>query len=270
LLGGPFGSEFFFNELTVLRDASAIATGDVLHFVFWTQLVKTRFVSTAPLGFLGVLVWVARDRRRLTSPLVLLPLLFVMGYLLLSIASPFMPFFRFFWPVEIWFLGFLSFGILETARRLARGQRWQEFAVAGLILFFVADDIVRLEVNYRDHFAVPFEESVAFVRSTRATLANSPAVGDHVLAPLAFLPYLIWELDDTKSTLITAEHATVHGSSSEPEWILDVPEIYANPKTRDFVATLVKQGGYQVWHTDGKAALLALRAPPGAAAGATQ
>jgi hypothetical protein len=270
LLGKPFGSDSFFKEFAALRDGGPIATGDVLHFAFWTQLVKSRFVSTAPLGFLGVLVWVARDRRRLTSPLLLMPLLFVIGYFMLSIASPFMPFFRFFWALEIWFLGFLAFGILETARRLALGQRWVKFAVAGLLLFFLADDLITLQLRYRDQFAIPFEESMAFVGSTRDTLINKPAAGEHILAPLAFLPYLMWELNDGKNTVITAEHATVNGYSGAPEWILDVPEIYANPNTRDFVAALVKQGGYRVWHTDGKAALLALRAPPEAAVGATQ
>ena len=40
------------------------------------------------------------------------------------------------------------------------------------------------------------------------------------------------------------------------------PEIYANPRTRDFVAQLIRDGNYRVWLTDGKAALLTLRAPP--------
>ena len=262
LLGNALGSDSFFKEFAALRDSGPIATGDVVHFAFWTQLVKNRFVSTAPLGFLGVLVWLARDRRRLTSPLLLMPLLFVIGYFMLSIASPYMPFFRFFWPLELWFLGFLTFGILETARQLSRGQSWVKFAVAGVLLFFLADDLVVLQLRYRSLFAIPFEESMAFVNSARETLTKRPAAGERLLAPLAFLPYLMWELNDRGSTVITAEQATVNGDVSRPEWILDVPDIYANPRTRDFVAQLIREGNYRVWLTDGKAALLTLRAPP--------
>jgi hypothetical protein len=262
LLGKAFGSDSFFREFAALRDSSPMATGDVVHFAFWTQLVKNRFVTTAPFGFVGVLVWLARDRRRLTSPLLLMPLLFVIGYFMLSLTSPYMPLFRFFWALEIWFLGFLAFGILETARRLGRGQRWVRFAVVGLLLFFLADDLVTLQLRYRDRFAIPFEESMAFVSSTRETLANKPAAGERILAPVVFLPYLMWELGSGASTVVTAEHAAVKGDDGRPEWILDVPGIYANPRTRDFVAQLVKEGGYQIWATDGKAALLALHATP--------
>ncbi len=263
LLGSPFGADSFFKEFAALRDSTPMATGDVVHFAFWTQLVKNRFVSTAPLGFLGVLVWVAHDRRRLTSPLLLMPLLFVIGYLLLSIASPYMLFFRFFWTLEIWFLGFLGYGILETARRLADAQRWVQVAVAGVLLFFLCDDLIILQLRYRDLFAIPFEESMAFVNSTRGTLASELAPGQRILAPLAFLPYLMWESNGSRVTVVTAEHAAVTSYSDRPEWILDVPEIYANSRTRDFVAQLVNAGGYRVRLSDGKAALLALHAPPG-------
>jgi hypothetical protein len=263
LLGSPFGSNSFFKEFAALRDSSPMATGDVVHFAFWTQLVKNRFVSTAPLGFLGVLVWVAGDRRRLTSPLLLMPLLFVIGYFLLSIASPYMPFFRFFWTLEIWFLGFLGFGILEAARRLADGRRWLKFAVAGLLLFFLSNDLIILQLRYRDQFAIPFEESMAFVNSTRGTLANELAPGERILAPLAFLPYLMWKSNGSRVTIITAEHAAANSYGDRPEWILDVPDIYANPRTRDFVAQLVNAGRYHVRLTDGKAALLALHTRSG-------
>ncbi len=263
LLGNPFGSDSFFKEFATLRDSTPMATGDVVHFAFWTQLVKNRFVSTAPLGFLGVLVWVGRDRRRLTSPLLLMPLLFVIGYFLLSIVSPYMPFFRFFWPVEIWFLGFLGFGILEIAGRLADERRWLKFAAAGLLLFFLSDDLVILQLRYRDLFAIPFEESMGFVSSTKDTLARELAPGERILAPLAFLPYLMWEANGRSVTVVTAEHAAANSDSGQPDWILDVPAIYANSRTRDFVAQLVGTGGYQVWLTDGTAALLARHARSG-------
>lgn len=50
LLGSALGSDQFFGEFAALRDGSPLDTGDVLHFAFWTQLAKYRFVSTAPIG----------------------------------------------------------------------------------------------------------------------------------------------------------------------------------------------------------------------------
>jgi hypothetical protein len=262
LLGSFFGSDSFLSEFATLRDSSPIATGDVLHFAFWTQLVRNEFVSTAPLGFVGLLVWVAQDRRRLTHPLLLMPLLFATGYVMLSIASPYMPFYRFFYALEIWFLGFLAFGIVEIARKLSMGNRTVGLAIAGLLLLFLADDLIVLQLRYRDHFAIPFEKNMAFVSSTPGALAIRPIAGERILVPLAFLPYFMWELDGTKSTFVTAEHATVNNDTSPPEWVLDVPEIYANPRTREYVAQLVHDGGYHVWRTNGKAALLSQHPPP--------
>lgn len=258
LLGSALGSGQFFHEFAALRDGSPIASADVLHFAFWTQLVKTRFVSTAPLGFLGLLLWLAADRRRLTSPLLLAPLLFAIGYFLLSLASPYMPFFRFFWPLEVWFLGFLIFAVLEVARRLAGEQRWLRFAISGLLLFFLTDDFLVRQQRYRSEFALPFEESMAFVSASRDTLMQRPS-DERMLVPLAFLPYLTWELKGRKfDQFIVAEQVAANGSTTLPEWILDVPQSYASPRTRDVISQLIKDGGYEVRLTDGKAALLAL------------
>jgi hypothetical protein len=265
LLGSAFGSGQFFREFAALREGSPIPTGDVLHFAFWTQLVKNRFVSTAPLGFIGLVLWLAADRSRLTSPLLLVPLLFAIGYFLLSLASPYMPFFRFFWPLEIWFLGFLLFGILETAQRLGGDQRWVRLAVGTLLLFFLTDDFVIRQLRYRQEFALPFEESMAFVSSAREILVKKAAAGERILAPLAFLPYLTWELKGQGSTdhIVIAEQVALDRAANRPEanrpgWILDVPEIYASPRTREVVAQLIEDGGYEVRLTDGKAALLSL------------
>jgi hypothetical protein len=260
LLGSAFGSGQFFHEFAVLRDSSPIPTGDVLHFAFWTQLVKNRFVSTAPLGFVGLVLWLAADRSRLTAPLLLVPLLFAVGYFLLSLVSPYMPFFRFFWPLEIWFLGFLLFGILETAHRLAGNQRWIRLALSALLLFFLVDDLVIRQLRYRQEFALPFEESMAFVSSAREVLVKEAGADERVLVPLAFLPYLTWELKGQGSSgdIVIAEHVALDRAASRPDWILDVPEIYASPRTQEVVAQLIKDGGYQVRLTDGKAALLSL------------
>ncbi len=256
LLGSAFGSDNFLKEFAAIRDATPIATGDVIHFVFWTQLVKSRFVSTAPFGFLGLLVWLVGDRRRLSSPLLLIPLLFLLGYFLLDVASPYMPFFRFFWPLEIWFLGFLTFAIVDTARRIAGGQRSVQFTAIGLLLFFLVDDCITLQLSYRRRFAIPFEESMAFMSSARKVLAAKPLAGEQILAPLTYAPYLIWELDHSR--IIPAEQALAGKHATRPEWILDVPQNYLNPEARDMVAQLIQDGGYEVRLTDGNAALLAL------------
>jgi hypothetical protein len=260
LLGSALASGRLLREFTALRESNPVQAGDVLHFVFWTQLVKSRFVSTAPLGFVGLLLWLAADRHRLTSPLLLVPLLFAIGYLLLSLASPYMPFFRFFWPLGIWFLGFLLFGILETARRLAGDQRWVRLAAAGLLLFFLADDSISRQLRYNKKFALPFEESMAFASSARDVLAEHPAADRHILAPLEFLPYLTWELTGPghHDHILIAEQAALDRATIRPDWILDMPEVYASPPTREVIAQLIKNGAYQVRLTNGKAALLSL------------
>ncbi|MGD0950230.1 MAG: hypothetical protein ABSA52_22755 [Candidatus Binatia bacterium] len=264
LLGTALGSEHFFREFAALRDGSPIPTGDVLHFAFWTQLVKNRFMSTAPLGFVGLVVWLAADRSRLTSPLLLVPLLFAIGYFLLSLAAPYMPFFRFFWPLEIWFLGFLLFGILETARRLAGNKRWVRLAVGALLLFFLSDDFIIRQLRYRQEFALPFEQSMAFVSSAREILAQKPGAHERILAPLAFLPYLTWELtrQGGSDQIVVAEQVALDRVAIRPNWILDVPEIYASLSTGGVVAQLIKDGAYEVRLTDGKAALLSLPDTP--------
>jgi hypothetical protein len=265
LLGSAFGSYHFFGEFAAMRDIGPIASGDVVHFAFWTQLVKNRFVSTAPFGFVGLLVWLAADRRRLTSPLLLVPLLFALGYLLLSQAVPYVPFFRYFWPLEVWFLGFLVFGILEAARRLGGAQRWLRFTLTGVLLFFLTDDLLICQLRYRQDFALPFEESMAFVSSARDVVARQPgAEAQRILAPLAFVPYLTWKLSGPRRVerIIIAEHMAVNEATTRPEWILDMPEIYANPRTREIVAQLIKDGSYKVRLTDGKAALLSLPETP--------
>jgi hypothetical protein len=260
LLGSALASGKLLREFTALRESNPVQTGDVLHFAFWTQLVKSRFVSTAPLGLVGILLWLAADRHRLTSPLLLMPLLFVIGYLLLSLASPYMPFFRFFWPLEIWFLGFLLFGVLEMARRLAGDRRWIRPAVAALLLFFLVDDSISRQVRYDREFALPFEESMAFASSAREVLAENPAAGKHILAPLQFLPYLTWELTGPghNDHIVIAEQVALDRATIRPDWIINMPEVYASPPTREAIAQLIKDGAYQVRLTNGKAALLSL------------
>ena len=92
LVGGALAPASFFAGFTALRETAAIGPGEVLHFVVWTQLVRHAFATTAVLGLVGLVVWLRRDRRRLTSPVLLLPLLFLGGWVLLGVASPYTPF----------------------------------------------------------------------------------------------------------------------------------------------------------------------------------
>ena len=266
LLGSAFASEHFLLDFAAMRDTQPIAFGEVLHFVVWKQLVQNRFMSTAPLGFIGLLLWLAGDRRRLTSPLFLAPLLFVGGYAALSLASPYMPFFRFFLPVEIWFLGFLIFGLLETARQLAGGRGWVKGAVAVLLMFFLTNDFVLRAERYRDTFAVPFEKSMTFVQTAVEVMMQKPASRERILAPLGVLPYLVWELKSRGSSdvILTAEQVALDGTAARAEWVLHVPPSYASDKARDYVARMIAAGGYEVRLTDGVAALLRLAEPPAA------
>ncbi len=266
LLGSAFASGHFLQDFAAMRDAEPVAFGEVVHFVVWKQLVQNRFMSTAPLGFIGLLLWLAGDRRRLTSPLFLAPLLFVGGYAALSLASPYMPFFRFFLPVEIWFLGFLIFGLLETARHLAGGRGWVKGAVAVLLMFFLTNDFVLRAERYRDTFAVPFEKSMTFVQTSVEVMMQKPVARERILAPLGVLPYLMWELKSrgNSDVIVTAEQVALEGTAARAEWVLHVPPSYASDKARDYVARLIAAGGYEVRLTDGVAALLRLSEPSAA------
>src|SRR5207249_1730301 len=108
----------------------------------------------------GLALWLARDTRRLRSPVVLLPLLFLAGYVLLGVVSPYAPFFRFFWPVQVWFLGFILFGMLRAARRVARGEHRLTLAITGVLLLFLVEDHVTAAVGYEARLALPFEQAM--------------------------------------------------------------------------------------------------------------
>src|SRR6185436_10937516 len=134
LLGSPFASERFFAGFDAMSRGELMPAGELVRFVVWIQLAKQAFVATAPIGFVGLGVWLAQDRRRLAHPLLLVPLLFLGGYVALSIRMPFVPFFRFFWPLQVWFLGFIVFGAVEIARRLAVDRRYLLAGVTAALL----------------------------------------------------------------------------------------------------------------------------------------
>jgi len=262
LLGAAFGSQQFFAGFEALGEGAAIGPDEVLRFVLWSQLAKHVFVSTVPFGVLGIVLWLKDDQTRLTHPYFTMPLLFLGGYVGLAILAPYVPFYRFYWLVQLWFTGFVLYGMWEVVRRLTRSSPRMRFGLAAGMAFFLVDDAMFRQMDYRERFATPFQNAMAFVAKTPATLESERAAGETVLTPLAFLPYVMWQLGPTADfdTVLTAEQVAQSGDVGTPDWILWVPEIFANREARDRIAKLVHGGQYEVRATDGKAALLALPA----------
>jgi hypothetical protein len=256
LLGSPFGAERFFAGFDAFSQGEVMPTRELLRFVVWVQLVKHAFVATAPLGFVGLVVWLAQDRRRLTNPLLLVPMLFLGGYVALSLRVPFVPFFRFFWPAQVCFLGFIVFGVVEIARRLAGEHRGLQVGVAAALIFFLGDDLVTRQLHYRHQFAEPFQQAMAFVEDVRPTILQERHAGESVLTPLVFLPYVLWTLEDTRTTpalVPAAEHAD---ATASPDWILWVPRAFLDRDSRERIGRLVASGAYTPRVVRGEAALL--------------
>jgi len=262
LLGAAFGSNEFFAGFDALGEGVAIGPDEVLRFVLWSQLAKHVFVSTVPFGVLGMVLWLKEDQSRLTHPYFTVPLLFVGGYVGLAVLAPYVPFYRFYWLVQVWFTGFVLFGMWEVVRRLTRSAPRLRFGLAAGLAFFLVDDAMFRQMDYRERYAEPFQTAMAFVTTTPATLDVERGPGETVLTPLAFLPYYMWQLGPSADfqTVLTAEQVAQAGDPPTPDWIVWVPDIFANREARDRIATLVHSGQYEVRATDGKAALLALPA----------
>jgi len=188
--------------------------------------------------------------------LLLVPMLFLGGYVALSIRMPFVPFFRFFWPLQVWFLGFVVFGAVEIARRVALERRFVQAGVAAALLFFLADDLVTRQLYYRRQFAEPFQQTMEFVEDVRPTMLTERHAGESVLTPLVFLPYVMWTLADTRAQpqlVSAAEHA---GSADAPDWILWVPRAFIDRDSRERIGRLVASGAYAPRVVRGESALL--------------
>ena len=260
LLGSVHGTDRFFEEFTTLRGGESVGPESVLHFALWTQLIKQeRFAATAAWGVVGILMWLAGDRRRLTSPLFLMPLLFLGGFFLLSLVSRFMPYFRFFWTLEIWFLVFLVYGVLEGARRLSGPHRWLRVAIAGFTLGLLADAGIGRHLDYRRDIAMVFERGMAFAAAAEPTLRAQRGSDQSLLTPLGLLPYLMWEFPEIGRAhrLEIAERSALERPAEYPDWILYVPLLYASTAAQQWVPELIREGAYEVRAADGEAALLA-------------
>jgi hypothetical protein len=246
-----------FREFTALRDTTAIPPDQVLSFVFWTQLVKTHFPLTAVFGVLGLLLWLSTDRQRLTHPFFLFPLAFLGGYLGLSIVSPYMPLFRFFWPIELWFLAFLSYGIVEGTHRLALGQESVQKAAVCLVLFFLLNDSLQHYFTYRNKFALRFGEGMAFVNESIRVMEREKQADETILTSFTFIPWVMWSLRlyDTPKAVLAVESMTASAQSPQPDWIVYVPTVSANPKTLRGVEQLLTGGRYEVRYQQGTSVL---------------
>ena len=248
LVGTSLGPARFFSAFTALQD-TPIGAAEVVHFVVWTQLVRHAFATTAPFGCVGLALWVARDRRRLASPMLVLPLLFLAGWILFAAVSPYAPFFRFYWPLQLWFLGFIVFGMLGTAAWLARGERRVAGAIAGALLVLLVADHVRAAAGYRDRLVAPFEHAMAFLGGASGTLRQERRPGETVVAPLAFVPYLMLALDVRDAGVVVPSGAP---DAERPDWLVWLPA-----PGDDTLAGLTADGGWEVRASDGRDALLA-------------
>jgi hypothetical protein len=215
--------------------------------VLWVELAKTIFAATAPFGIAGLVVWVGRDKTRLTNPFFLVPIALLGGYVVLSITTPFVAFFRFFWPVQVWFACFVVYGIVEACRRLAPEPRALRLGLTAALLFFVFDEQMARQLKYRTHFAAPFQDAMGFVGTTDALLASARAPGETILTPLAFFPYFLWTIDDARlhpDLIRMAELQDRAGDQVPPDWVLYVPQFFLRQEVRAHVDALLASGLY--------------------------
>jgi hypothetical protein len=259
LLGTATGPGDFFSSFGALGEGAAIGPDEVMHFVFWTQLARHTFVLSAPWGLVGFVLWLRGDKERLTSPYLLVPVLFVVGYVALSVVAPYVPFFRFFWLLEIWFAGFIIFGMQATAAFIARGRSALRIAVTSAAMLCLVWDYGAHLAYYRDHFAVPFDSAMGFVTTTPDVLRRERLPGETIITPLAFMPYLMWQLgvDDPRRVFVTPEQEVVQHAVPRPDWILFVPTIVASRAAHDYMIDLVSEGGYELRASAGGSALFA-------------
>ncbi len=246
-LGGILGSRELLAEFAAVREMAPLPVHDFLRFLFWDHFVALRFGFSAAFGVLGLLLWLSKGRQRLTSPFFLVPLLFLGGYIVLGFVSPHTPFLRFYWPIEIWFLAFILHGILEgTQRVFSSATRFRPFAVA-LLLLFPLNATYRHHMMYRNLVGLPFEEEMAFATSAVEVLKREKRPQETILSPLAFMPYVMWELDiaEWSGPVIPAEELSLQKPGTHPDWIVYVPRISANPQSTQHIENLIEQGAYE-------------------------
>jgi hypothetical protein len=248
LLGGVFDSGKYPGEFAALRGLAGIMPWNLPHFVFWTLLVDFRFGITLLLAVVGVIWWISLDRQRLKSPLLLMPILFFGGYLGLACIATYVPFFRFFWPLEVWSLGFMVFTAVEVGRLAGRfNRRSFSFAATSLVIALIFFPSLKGFPNYIETFAIRMERDRAFVKTAVDTLARDRGSKETILAPLVFQPQLMWFLPggSASNPILASEIASPNTrEQAHPTWILDVPSSYLTGSARDFVRQLTHSGRY--------------------------
>jgi hypothetical protein len=254
LLGGVFHSASYLEEFAALRGLDGMKFWNLPYFVFWTLLVDFRFGITLLLAVAGVLWWISRNRKRLKSPLLLMSALFFGGYLGLACITSYMPFFRFFWPLEVWSLGFMAFTAVEVGRLAGRGNsRIFSFAATSLLIAVIFFNFLKGFSSYIKTFAIPMERDRAFVKTAVDTLARDWGSKEILLAPLVFQPQLMWFLPggSEPNTIFASEIAASNARDQRPPtWILDVPSSYLSGPARSFVSQLTHSGRYAPILTD--------------------
>jgi len=247
ILGTPTMSTDMLGDFVTTQQFAPISPSTFFHYIFWTWLTEASYLHVAPWGFVGILLWLKENRQRLLSPFFLLPLLFLFGYFSLSFFQSYVPLVRFFWPIGIWFTGFIIYGLIESARQLFPWQKPLRLAMALLLLFFLLSDSLDLYVRSRDRSFIPFEQAMEFTDKTFDTILKKEwQEGDTLLTALVFLPYYIWHLkvDPQGGLIYSSEDAFVGGRPipQQPSWVAYTPRIYTDKKAEEGTRRLLNHG----------------------------
>lgn len=250
LTGGAMIPTHYLQEFSALREIPGIRPDDLPGFVFWNVLVENRFGALVGFGLAGLVIWIVRDPGRLRCPLFLMPALLFSGYLSLSVISPYLPFFRFFWILDVWVLGFIAYFALVAGRLLAR-RTWASVALVGVIVLLVLAQSRAGYLRYRDTFALPIERDRGLALAAAGELAHARAPHESVLCPLSFQPLLMWTQPSSLpgNLFWTAEGTARDRIDAKPDWIFDIPTSYISAPARQLVGALISSGSYQAEFT---------------------
>jgi len=243
-LGSWLAPGNFLAEFARLRQVPGTPFWELPHFVFWEFLVRNRLGWTALFGCVGFCVWIWRDRARLCHPLFLMPVLLFLGYVLLAASNPFMPFFRFFWPIEVWFAGYSAYGIYCLAKIVARKFPSAFPALLFLGLVALATQSLLIWNKYHVSIARPMETERRFFLKAADVLKTGMADGDTVVAPLASLPILMFHSgSQNPGRSILAQESV---GASDFDWLVWAPRSYLTGPAAGAARKILDSGGYEL------------------------
>lgn len=162
-------------------------------FVFYTFLAENKWGALSVLGYFGAALWISSERFRLYHPVFSVPLLLVAGYTGLALLGGFMPFFRFFWPVEIWLSGFMAYGIAQAGFFLSQHSRLARAAFFAALIAAAGLALGKAWVRYVTHIATPLSIERRFLMESCDFVATHRKPGEKVSVPLAGAPYLLYK-----------------------------------------------------------------------------